>query len=496
MGIDSTEMVEIKMAPIAVSDDDSKVEEGQVITGIDKKAERSFVRKLDFYLLPFLSLMYFFNSVDRSNLGNAKTDGIDIDLHFTGNEYSLLILLFYVPFGLCDLPLNLLTKLWSGKIMLPTLMVLWGSLALLQCATKNFAGILVIRLLLGACEAGFFAGVVFYMTLFYTRGELAFRIAIFFGSALLAAAFSGLISYGVFQIHHTVVKGWMWLFIIEGGMTVIIGVIAYFWLPGTPENAWFLTEEEKTAAKARSLRDGSKKVGSEFSIRQAFVTWNNRRFVVWCIVAFTYPVAFATTSNFLPQIVQRLGYSTVKTNLWTVAPNAVGFVILLAVSKSSDYFRERTYHIIFSLLLSLLGMIILASIDVLENKGVACFACFLMAGGSYIPSVLVHSWHNNNNLEENSRAATTGFLVGLGNLGGILSAATFRVEYAPAYKPTLIATSCCNAVCIIFTLGLGLWMKRENRRRNREQGVNLRAQDVETDTLTDGENSPQWRFFT
>lgn len=78
------------------------------------------VRKLDFYLLPFLSLMYFFNSVDRSNLGNAKTDGMDIDLGFTGEQYSLLILLFYIPNGLCDLPLNMLTKKWSGRTMLPT----------------------------------------------------------------------------------------------------------------------------------------------------------------------------------------------------------------------------------------------------------------------------------------------------------------------------------------------------------------------------------------
>lgn len=185
-----------------------------------------------------------------------------------------------------------------------------------------------------------------------------------------------------------------------------------------------------------------------------------------------------------------------KTNLWTVAPNAVGFLVLLAVAKSSDHFRERTYHIVFALTLSLLGMIVLASIDVLTHKGVAYFACFLMAAGSYTPSVLVHSWHNNNNLEENSRAATTGLLVGLGNLAGILSAATFRTEYAPAYVPTLIATSCCNVVCIAFTLGLGCWMKGENRRRNREQGVVIKAEDVDTDCLGDGERSLQWRFFT
>lgn len=97
-------------------------------------------------------------------------------------------------------------------------MIGWGAMALIQCGAKNFGGMLVLRLLLGAFEAGFFAGVVFYLTLFYTRGELGFRIAIFFGSALLAGAFSGLISYGVFQIENSL-PGWKWLFIIEGKRT-------------------------------------------------------------------------------------------------------------------------------------------------------------------------------------------------------------------------------------------------------------------------------------
>jgi predicted MFS family arabinose efflux permease len=159
-----------------------------------------------------------------------------------GNEYSLLILLFYIPFGMLDLPLNILTKKFTAKWVLPTLMVVWGSLALVQCAAKNFAGLLVIRLLLGACEAGFFAGTVFYFTLFYKRGEIGFRLAIFFGSALLAAAFSGLISYGVFQIESANIQGWMWLFIIEGGLTVIVGIAAYWWLPASPATAWFFQQ--------------------------------------------------------------------------------------------------------------------------------------------------------------------------------------------------------------------------------------------------------------
>ncbi|KAJ4313141.1 hypothetical protein N0V84_009566 [Fusarium piperis] len=323
--------------------------------------------------------MYFFNAVDRGNLGNVETDGMSKDLGFVGEQFSLLILLFYVPNGLCDLPLNLLTKRFSGRVMLPALMVGWGAMALLQAAVKNFGGMLAIRLLLGAFEAGFFGGAVFYLTLFYTRDELGFRIALFFGSALLASAFSGLISFGVFQIHHPKVTGWMWLFLIEGAMTVIFGVIAFWWLPASPQTAWFLTEDQRRVATLRSLQDGSGKINEEFNLRQCFKSWNSWRFLV----------------------------------------------------------------------------------------------C----------------------MSENSRAATTGLLVGLGNIGGILSASTFRTTYTPRYAPTLIATAACNVTCIFFTLGLGLWMRKQNNRKNQEQGVVLRAEDVDTNELRDGEDDPRWRYF-
>ncbi|KAK1142905.1 hypothetical protein N8T08_007146 [Aspergillus melleus] len=423
---------------------DPEAKMGEVIQEIDLNAEKSYVRKVDLFLLPLLCLMYFFDCMDRSNLANAKTDGLENDLNLKGNEYSLIVLLFYIPFGLCDLPWNLLLKRYSGRIMLSFMTVVWGILALCQCAAKSFGGMLAIRIILGVFEAGFFAGATFYFTLFYTRGEMGFRLAIMQSFAVLASAFSGLISFGVFQINDPAVHGWQWLFIIEGSMTLLTGITGFWWLPDRPQTAWFLNERERKAATTRLLRDTSSEVETGLDLKAAFQTWKDWKFPIWCIITFTYPVAYATAMNFFPLIVQRLGFSTVKTNLWTVAPNLVGAVILLCVAKSSDYFRERGFHIVFSLILSLIGMVILATIDVLANKGVAYFACFLMAAGAYIPSCLVHAWHNNNNVHENSRAANTGFFVGLGNLAGVLSAATFRTEYAPKLVFPGLVQMCSN----------------------------------------------------
>ncbi|KAJ5951683.1 uncharacterized protein N7479_010096 [Penicillium vulpinum] len=446
-----SELKSIEMAKVPYPE----VDTGQTISYTDTEGERSYVRKIDFIVLPTLCLvghlacetqlmeifanfeacvivqMYFFDCMDRSNLANAKTDGLDEDLHLKGNDYSLLILLFYIPFGLFDLPWNLFIKRFSGRIMLSILSIVWGVLALCQCAAKDFGSLLTIRIILGVFEAGFFAGATFYLTLFYTRGEMGFRLAIMQSFAVLASAFSGLISFGAFQINHPAVKGWQWLFIIEGSMTLITGAVAIFLLPDGVQKAWFLTNREKAAATARLLRDTSLEVNTQFDLKACFQSWNDWKFPVWCLITFTYPVAYATAMNFFPLIVQRLGYSVIKTNLWTVAPNLVGAVVLLCVAKSSDYFRERTLHIVFSLAVSLVGIIILIAIDVQKNKGVAYFACFLMAAGSYIPSSLVHAWHNNNNVHENSRVANTGFFVGLGNFAGVLSAGTFRTQYAP-----------------------------------------------------------------
>ncbi|KAJ6144594.1 hypothetical protein N7470_008489 [Penicillium chermesinum] len=408
------------------------VDMGESVVYVDEEAERSYRAKVDLWVLPVLCLMYFFDCMDRSNLANAKTDGLDDDLNFKGNDYSLLILLFYIPFGLCDLPWNLLIRRYSGRVML---------------------------------------------------------------SSILASAFSGLVSFGVFQIDSSTVKGWQWLFIIEGGMTFIVGIVGFFILPHTAQSAWFLNDREKEAAKARMLRDSSSEVDTGFNLKECFRSWNNWQFPVWCVITFTYPVAYATSMNFFPLIVGRLGFSTVKTNLWTVAPNLVGALVLLCVAKSSDFCRERTFHIIFSLTISLVGMVILAAIDVLDHKAIAYFACFLMAAGSYIPSCLVHAWHNNNEVHENARAANSGLFVGLGNLAGILSAATFRTQYAPKYIPTLVATCCCNVVCIIFVAGLGSWMRMENHRRDRAQGLRLREHQVDTSQFKDRQSSPDWRYF-
>ena len=156
------------------------------------------------------------SSIDKSNLGNAKTDGLDKDLHFVGNQYNILLSIFYVPFVLSGPPMNMLTKRFGAHVVLPSAMIMFGSMAMISASTTNFGGIVTTRWFLGMAESGFYAGVIFYLTTFYKRTELAGRLSIFYAASEIAGAFTGLIAYGVFQIKDSHLHGWQYLFLIEG----------------------------------------------------------------------------------------------------------------------------------------------------------------------------------------------------------------------------------------------------------------------------------------
>ncbi|KAK9675289.1 hypothetical protein K7432_016535, partial [Basidiobolus ranarum] len=180
-------------------DDVKEWTESSEIEGLDE-LERKVVRKIDLRLLPYLSLMYLFSSLDRGAIGNSKVVGIDKDVGLIDNQWNIVLTIFYIGFVLFEIPSNIVLKHTSAKIWLPTIMLLWGLSATLTILAKNFTGLLTVRFFLGMFEAGFFPGVVYYLSTFYKRSEMASRISIFWGSTTLASSFTGLVSYRIFQI--------------------------------------------------------------------------------------------------------------------------------------------------------------------------------------------------------------------------------------------------------------------------------------------------------
>jgi MFS family permease len=361
-------------------------------------------------------------------------------------------MIFYVPFCLFGTPIALFIKRFTAARVLPIMMVGFGTMALCTSAATTFSQVFAIRWFLGIFESAMLPGVVFYLSTFYKRSELASRVGVFYAAASISGAFSGLIAYGVFHIEHSKYHSWQFLFWIEGAGTVAFALFAWFWLPRTPGTWWVLTEREKNLARARILADSSVSVDEKLNITDAFRPFKDPVYWVWALISLSLGVPLASVNNFLPQIVASLGYSTVKTNLYTVAPNIAGTVALLVFTFSSDYFRERSIHIAIPLSITIIGFIILGSIDPLANKGVAYFACFLLTMGAFAPSVLVASWYSNNTLSESRRAVVAAVMVALANAAGLISTNVFRAKDEPKYIPALITSAVFGAFCLVLVM--------------------------------------------
>lgn len=473
-------------------------EDGEQFT-ISAAAERALLWKFDLRILPLLTMMYLFNSLDKANLGNAKTAGLEKDLGFAGtNKYNILLSIFFVPYVLTAPFLGIVGKIYGPSRVLPCMMFCFGSMTLLVTAVYNWAGLLALRWFLGMAESAFFPLVIYYQTQFYRRGELARRLAIFYAASNIAYAFGGLLAYGVFQIKSGALPAWKYLFAIEGSLTILGSLIAFLFLPYNASTAKFLTAEEKQLAFYRIQIDSSSEVNSTFNFREALKIFKHPTSWIILAIEMCLGIPLQSVSLFLPQIVARLGYSTIKTNLYTVAPNCTGAIMLLLLAYTSDYTRLRFPFVALGFFFTFCGFVIYGSlphVDAPQHIHVAYFACFMMTWGTSAPSVILDVWYNNNIADESRRVLLTSIGVPVANMMGVVSSNIFRPQDAPDYIPALATTAGFGGVGIVLTLGLGGWMMWDNRNRDRRQGVKMRARDVPTERLRDGPGCEDFRWF-
>lgn len=329
-------------------------------------------------------------------MGNAKTAGLETDLKLGDHGYNIVLSVFFVPYVLTAPFLGIMGKkygpnkvsLFSSECLnfgvysllqvLPCMMFSFGCFTLLVAAVKNFSGLIALRWFLGMSESAFFPLVIYYQTTFYRRGELARRLALFYAAQSIASAFGGLLAFGVFHIHSGALANWRYLFIIEGSCTILFSLFAFWYLPHSAADASFLNEDEKKLAFYRMQIDSSSIVNEKFDLKESFKIFKHP--TSWMILAIEIclGVPLQSVTLFLPQIVSRLGFSTVKTNLYTVAPNISGAVVLIILAFASDFTKWRFPFVAAGFLFTFIGFIIYVSIDVLEQKHVAYFACFMM----------------------------------------------------------------------------------------------------------------------
>ncbi|KAF2744878.1 MFS general substrate transporter [Sporormia fimetaria CBS 119925] len=219
-------------------------------------------RKLDIYLLPFLALLFLFNSLDKSNIGNAETAHFTRDVGLRKQDLNTAVAFFFAFFVSLQPVGAALGRRYGVVRWVPCCMVLWGLATVMHVWVKKRWQLFALRSAIGCLEAGFYPLTVSYLSLFYPRFEFARRLSLFYGQAAVGGALGGSLSWLVFSrfpLDQPMKKGdwkaWQVLFLVEGSLTIVIACTAFFWLPHNPETCWFLTDEERKCAAHRVLDD-------------------------------------------------------------------------------------------------------------------------------------------------------------------------------------------------------------------------------------------------
>ncbi|RFU27598.1 hypothetical protein B7463_g8722, partial [Scytalidium lignicola] len=497
------EAVEIAQRPPA----ESKQEfEYLVATEVDlveltEEEKKRVVRKLDWIFIPQITWLYILSYLDRGNIGNAKIAGMATDLNLHGSQYNVALMVFFICYGLFEVPSNIVLKLVRPSMWISSLMIAWEVITTLTCLVKSYEGLVTVRFLLGISEAGFWPGVVFLLTLWYTRYEVQKRMAIVFCGASLAGAFSGLLAYAIVKMDGIAgLAGWRWIYLLEGIITVISAVVILFTLPDSPQHSRFLTEREKKFCISRlqiETGSGQGRVTNEDRISVKYVMAALKEWKIWMgvvavwgnsvtVYGFTYTV---------PSVINQLGYSASNAQLMTVPIYIFCMLGTLGMAIASDRVKQRSPFVIGGFLSGSLGFIALLAIPHPKYPGVTYGFLFLAAFGIYAPIVPLVRWFANNLAPSSKRAVGTATILTMAALfGGFAGSNMFPDYTAPHYYP---GYSVSFAIMLIASLAAYI-LRRSYDKLNRERDLmteeEIRTKYSEGELLAMGDESPFFRY--
>ncbi|KAJ5712382.1 nicotinamide mononucleotide permease [Penicillium malachiteum] len=328
--------------------------------------------------------------IDRQNLSSAKLQNIMGDLNMTADQFSTATSILYVGYIPFQIPSNMImTKITRPGLYICVAVVIWGIISSCTGAAQSYGGLLGVRIVLGVIEAVFFPGVIYYLSAWYTKQELGKRLAALYIGQQLGSAFGGLIAAGVLKLNGVHgIQGWRYLFIVEGVATVGIGLISCFFMPEYPHNARLLKPIERDLAVWRIEQEsGVGEAHEEISTLHGFflaLTDIKIWVLVFCVIL---SQALNSALNFLPTIVDTLGYDETMTLVLTAPPYLFACFYFYFLSWWSDRTGALYWPIILSLALGVVGFVVSLATT---NTGARYFAIMLFPSATIGPQIPIY----------------------------------------------------------------------------------------------------------
>jgi MFS family permease len=466
---------------------------GMTVSCPPHTTERKLLARIDMRVLPFLCIMYLLAFLDRVNIANADVFGLSEELNLKSNEYNTALVIFFVPYCLFEIPSNILLKHFKPHVWLSVNMFLFGFVTMMMGLVKSYGALLACRFFLGVFETGMFPGAFYLIGMWYRREEAQKRYSFFFNSTTLAGAFGGLLAAAIGKMDCLRgCAGWRWIFILEGGLTVLVSFFFFFLLPDFPEDVKWLNEEEREFVSTRlRAEQGHAARDRKITLRDIGNVFKDYKIIVGGFMYAGLIVPAYSFAYFAPGIIRTYGYSPIQTQLHSVPPWAAAFGFSMIVAYFSDRIQHRYAFTIFAILVATTGFAML--IGVHDNTDVQYAALFLVAMGAYTAMPLIVCWFNCNLGGHHRRSIGSAWQVGFGNLGGIIATFAFLKKDAPRFIPgysICIAFTCVSLIaCSIYFLAC----RKANSDRAKDTGNEHGLSDDEKADL--GDMSPDYRYL-
>jgi MFS family permease len=424
---------------------------------------KKLVRKIDLTILPIIGILYILNYIDRQNLAAAKLQGIMDDLNMSTQEFATAISILFVGYLPFQIPSNLIiAKISRPGMYICCAVVIWGSISAATAAVRTYQQLLAVRAILGIAEAVFFPGAIYYLSAWYTKTELGKRIASLYIAQQVGNAFGGLLAAGIFQMDglHGI-RGWQWLFIIEGSATVGIGFICAFFMPEFPYNSRMLRPIERDLAVWRiESTAGAAEGAHDEPVLQGFLKALKDPKLQLMILCNMLSQAQGSIANFFPTIVASLGFSGTTSLLLTAPPYILAGGVYYGLMWYSDR-KNMVYPIILICISISVGMYIIPMATV--NVGARYFSMMILPFASVGPQLLLYKTINLHLARPTSKRAAASALVNA--IGGTSNIWASYLYYAPPQFYAAFGTlmGCAFIFATVIT-GYRWLVLRENRR--------------------------------
>ena len=316
--------------------------------------EARTIRRISWRIVPFIMLLYFIAFIDRVNIGFAALT-MNKDLGFSSAVFGFGAGVFFFGYFLFEVPSNIILEKVGARLWIARVMITWGIISGAFAFIESEMSFYVLRFLLGAAEAGFFPGIILYLSYWFPARNRAGVVSLFMAAAPISVVLGSPISSALLEMDGIMgLHGWQWMFIIEAIPAVILGIVVLFYMTDRPEKAKWLPEDERTWLVAQmNAERASKQTAAKHSILAGLA---DIRVLALALVYFGTSAGLYTLGIWAPQIIKSFGLSTMAVGLLNAVPPTIAVVAMILWARHSDKTGERTWHVVIACLVAAAGL--------------------------------------------------------------------------------------------------------------------------------------------